>query len=196
MKHIIKNSRGFTLIELLVVIAIIAVLSVAVILTLNPAELLKQARDSTRVSDLSTLKSAVSLYLADVTPISIGTNLVCYSHAATTTEVGSQVCLASLSATSLATTSTRTANGAGWLPVNFTAISSGAPIGNLPADPSTGGNNGNYYYTYITRVASTTFEMAARAESVKYSQSGSSDITSTDGGNNNSWNEQGTDLSL
>src|SRR3989338_2108717 len=56
MKHIIKNSKGFTLIELLVVIAIIAVLAVAVILTLNPAELLKQARDSTRVSDMSTLK--------------------------------------------------------------------------------------------------------------------------------------------
>ena len=39
---------GFTLIELLVVIAIIAILAVVVILTLNPAQLLAQARDSTR----------------------------------------------------------------------------------------------------------------------------------------------------
>ena len=35
-----KNRKGFTLIELLIVIAIIAVLSVVVILSLNPAELL------------------------------------------------------------------------------------------------------------------------------------------------------------
>src|SRR5471030_3210736 len=61
-----KNRSGFTLIELLVVIAIIAILSVVVILTLNPAELLRQARDSNRVSDFATLKSALGLYAADV----------------------------------------------------------------------------------------------------------------------------------
>src|SRR5579863_4498952 len=65
IKH--KNSRkGFTLIELLVVIAIIAVLAVVVVLTLNPAELLRQARDSNRISDFATLKSALSLYAEDV----------------------------------------------------------------------------------------------------------------------------------
>ena len=60
------HSRAFTLIELLVVIAIVAVLAVTVILTLNPAQLLRQARDSNRTQDLATLKSAISLYLADV----------------------------------------------------------------------------------------------------------------------------------
>ncbi|MBI5221157.1 MAG: prepilin-type N-terminal cleavage/methylation domain-containing protein, partial [Candidatus Liptonbacteria bacterium] len=39
------NTKGFTLIELLVVIAIIAILAAVVILTLNPGQLLKQARD-------------------------------------------------------------------------------------------------------------------------------------------------------
>ena len=34
------STKGFTLVELLVVIAILAVLSVAVVLVLNPAELL------------------------------------------------------------------------------------------------------------------------------------------------------------
>jgi len=41
---------AFTLIELLIVIAIIAILSIVVILVLNPAQLLKQSRDSNRVS--------------------------------------------------------------------------------------------------------------------------------------------------
>src|SRR5271156_210597 len=62
-----KNKRGFTLIELLVVIAIIAILSVVVILTLNPAELLRQSRDSNRISDLSVTKSAIAFYLVSVT---------------------------------------------------------------------------------------------------------------------------------
>ncbi|HEY4526144.1 MAG TPA: prepilin-type N-terminal cleavage/methylation domain-containing protein, partial [Candidatus Paceibacterota bacterium] len=44
---------SFTLIELLIVIAIVAILSTVVIITLNPAELLRQSRDSVRLSDLS-----------------------------------------------------------------------------------------------------------------------------------------------
>src|SRR3989344_7995871 len=56
---------GFTLIELLIVIAILVVLSVAVVVILNPAELLRQARDSTRISDLASVNSAIALYLAD-----------------------------------------------------------------------------------------------------------------------------------
>jgi prepilin-type N-terminal cleavage/methylation domain-containing protein len=43
---------GFTLIELLIVIAIIAILSVVVVLALNPAEMLRESRDNNRVSDM------------------------------------------------------------------------------------------------------------------------------------------------
>jgi len=56
---------AFTLIELLIVIAVIAILSIVVVLTLNPAEMLRQSRDSTRVSDLDTLAHAISLYQED-----------------------------------------------------------------------------------------------------------------------------------
>ncbi len=45
---------AFTLVELLVVIAIIAILAVEVTLTLNPAQLLAQSRDATRISDMAT----------------------------------------------------------------------------------------------------------------------------------------------
>ena len=62
MRHNKHKQKGFTLIELLIVIAIIAILAVVVVLTLNPAELLRQARDSNRISDFATIKSALALY--------------------------------------------------------------------------------------------------------------------------------------
>src|SRR5579864_7625913 len=64
--------QAFTLIELLVVIAVVAILSVVVILTLNPAELLRQSRDANRLSDLAVTKSAIAFYLASVTSPAIG----------------------------------------------------------------------------------------------------------------------------
>lgn len=42
-----NRRNSFTLIELLIVVAIVAILAIVVVLTLNPAELLKQSRDST-----------------------------------------------------------------------------------------------------------------------------------------------------
>jgi prepilin-type N-terminal cleavage/methylation domain-containing protein len=41
--------KGFTLIELLIVIAILAILATAVVLVLNPAQILAQARDAQRI---------------------------------------------------------------------------------------------------------------------------------------------------
>ena len=59
--------KGFTLIELLIVIAILAILATTVVLVLNPAQILAQARDAQRISDLSSIKSAIALYLATAT---------------------------------------------------------------------------------------------------------------------------------
>jgi len=61
----LRNQRSFTLIELLVVIAILAILAVAVVLVLNPAEFVRQSRDSARLQDLSTLNKALILYQVD-----------------------------------------------------------------------------------------------------------------------------------
>ena len=80
--NIKSNKKSvFTLIELLVVIAIIAILMVVVVITLNPGQLLAQSRDSNRLSNMSTLKTALSLYTADVaTTTTLGTKGICYSY--------------------------------------------------------------------------------------------------------------------
>ena len=80
-------------------------------------------------------------------------------------------------------------NGTGWLPVNFTSISSGAPVGNLPVDPV---NNTTYYYAYAASGTNLTFEMDAKMESTKYSLGGGSDVGSADGGSSSSLYEVGT----
>jgi hypothetical protein len=59
----------------------------------------------------------------------------------------------------------RTVNGTGWIPVNFQSISSGAPIGSLPVDPTNQTSSGQFY-SYNTNGAQ--FEVTANLESQKY----------------------------
>ncbi len=190
MQH--PQTKGFTLIELLVVIAIIAVLAVVVVLTLNPAELLKQARDSNRISDLNTLKSAISLYVADG-----GSSLATgYSscYVSTSTSPGANCnSVFSTNYVTATTTGSQVVNGSGWIPVNFSAITSGAPISNLPVDPV---NNATYWYGYGATSSNTTFKLTANMESTKYAQGGSNDVESTDGGRSSTTYEVGTNVNL
>lgn len=60
-----KFSSGFTLIELLVVITILGVLATLALVTLNPAEAQKKARDSQRLKDMAVIQSIVEQYLTD-----------------------------------------------------------------------------------------------------------------------------------
>lgn len=214
-----NNRKGFTLIELLVVIAIIAVLAVVVVLTLNPAELLRQARDSNRLSDFATLKSALSLYATDVVT---STNLngtagmtgngaydlylyqtsgnnaptAMATYNTTSTVQGSWGFLGGEAAatTTAQGAAGRAVNGTGWIPVNFGAISSGAPLAALPVDPSNsyGGTASSSLYAYVYAASSTVYKLTTRMESTKYVNGGGSDVESTDGGSNPVSYEQGT----
>ena len=193
MQRYIETVKGFTLIELLVVIAILVVLSVVVILTLNPAELLRQARDSTRLSDMATMKSAVALYLADVAQPTLGDSTRCYVHSSSTLGVGTRCGPAGVERFLAGTnnvSSSIAVDTSGWMPVNFAGISGGSPIAAVPTDPT---NNATLYYAYRVNPANTTqYEFNMKLESLKYA----STTSQTDGGNLPDIYEGGTLLSL
>jgi prepilin-type N-terminal cleavage/methylation domain-containing protein len=198
MQGIRKSQKGFTLIELLVVIAIIAILSVVVILTLNPAELLRQSRDSNRISDMSVLKSAIGYYLATAASPSIGTS-TCYQSAPVGSGTSTAACAVFFrtATSSVAASSTQT-DGTGWLPINFSGLTGGSPLGALPQDPLTaaGTNDRVHIYGYIASSTQLTFKLDAHMESLKYGYQGSNDVVSTDGGIDSASYEQGTNLQL
>ena len=167
--------RGFTLIELLIVIGILAILAVAVVLVLNPAELLAQARDSQRLSNLSSLKSSVAFYLSTVNSpdVTNGAGARVGRCMVGTTSPFTQACT---NVTSTLVT------GVGWVTVNLNAIQGGSPIAALPIDPS---NTTTYFYAWAgtpptDATNANVFELDARLESQKFRGQ-----MATDGGNQN-----------
>ena len=164
--------KGFTLLELLIVIGIMAVLATAATIVLNPAQLLAQARDSQRISDMDALKAALALYLTDVAAPDLNGTLADAGCAASAT-TGSYVVVAPttvsfMNRTANAVDADRTTDGAGWLPVNLSSISGGSsPLAVLPIDPV---NSGNNVYRYACDQTAKTFELNACLESTKYLQ--------------------------
>ena len=182
---------AFTLIELLVVIAIIAILAVVVVLVLNPAQLLAQSRDANRISDLSTLKSALSIYQTDQGTGGMGTSSIMYVSVPDASSTCGDLGLPSAGPDVWGCSNIsayRSTNGTGWIPVNFAAISSGAPFGSLPVDPVNQTSSG-LYYTYETSGAA--YELTAALESSKYAST-----AQNDGGQYADLYEQGTSLAL
>lgn len=186
--------KGFTLVELLIVIAILAVLAVTVVVVLNPAELLRQSRDSTRISDLAAVNSAISLYMTDVTSPGIGgadnatcTTLSRCTAATTTTPFNGQNITGNGCGVGTAIASL-SIDGTGWVAVDLANITGGSPLARLPLDPI---NTANYPYAYACNGLN--FELDTRLESTKYNGLMAND---KDGGTNPNWYEVGNTVGL
>lgn len=196
-----NSNKGFTLLELLIVITILAVLSSVVVIVLNPAELLKRARDSQRISDLSSIKTAISYYLVntsspklslngDATDCSDGTAKRLFSYQ-------SGINFSGWASTTVAS---QAVNGTGWIPVNLTDLTGGSPISKYPIDPvgqlGAAGGASSLYYVYTCNNANKSFEINANMESSYYKSGGVGDVESKDGGNIATIYEEGTAVDL
>ena len=175
--------RAFTLIELLVVIAIIAILSIVVVLTLSPAELLRQGRDATRISDMDTLNRALGLYVTDLSVqgshLSLGNASTVYvslvDASSTCGSWGLPALPTGYTYHCSSVSSSRSIDSNGWLPVSLKTITTGSPLGSLPVDPQNQSSS-NLYYTYQTD--GFTYKLTSFFESQKYAkamQNGGSD---------------------
>lgn len=213
---------GFTLLELLIVVAIIAILSVALVLVLNPAESLKKSRDAQRISDMNTMKTALGLYLTSTSTPYLGSatantackttlaayasgNKVFYSlptSAGTISDATIDGGSTSIPAPSNVATPALT-DGTGWIPVNFDTLTGGSPISNLPIDPvnaldSTNSvsniTNVSFMYRYACLQTPLAFEINAPLESIAYTQTDNK--MTSDGGNNSNYYEVGTNLKI
>ncbi len=171
------------MIELLVVIAILAVLAVAVVLVLNPAELIKEGRDTTRISDLAAVNSAIALWTADVLSTTGNWSATSTCQAATTSPGGVGSCYV---------TSSTVVTGAGWVPLNFGLIASGAPLAREPIDPNlgattckqgTGTASTTCQYAFYASSTVGSYKLETLMESAKFYTGGSSHVTDNDGGN-------------
>lgn len=211
------ETKGFTLLELLIVIAILAILSVTLVLVLNPAESLKKSRDTQRMSDMTTLKTALGLYLTTVGgangPFLTGTdNARCVGGATPrvfySTTLGTDTSVAG-AITAVGSTTTTT-DGAGWLPVDLDNITGGSPVSNLPLDPSNtlandGGGagaastsdaitNDALVYRYACSTTNLTFEINSKLESAAFTTDDNK--AAKDGGNNSYLYEVGTAINI
>ncbi len=190
-------AKGFTLIELLIVIGILAVLATVTLLVLNPAQMFAQARDSQRISDLNTIKSAISLYLSTAaTPTSLGAT--CGTNFWGTIGTSTPENLGLSTRTFIGATETTTVGSTGWVPVPLDTMSGGSPISSLPLDPTgiSSGSNSTvaqaYYYACST--TQMTFKLFGNMESSRYYNTGTDDKESTDGGVVDWLYETGTNL--
>ncbi len=167
------SDNGFTLIELLIVIGILAILVAAVVVVLNPSQLLAQARDANRLSELTAANSALNLYTQDAAGSAFlgtaSTTYVSVPDPAATTSAGSNCSSLGFPPTGYHCAGPnfyRNTDGTGWIPVNFSTMSVGSPLPALPVDPVNTTSSGDYYRYTTDGTASWT--LSAIPESAKY----------------------------
>lgn len=187
--------RAFTLIELLIVIGVLAVLAVAVILTLNPAELLRQSRDTRRVAEIKALNAGINGFSSGNPKASLGTSSLLYVSLPDSDPACGSWALPPLPGPweyrCAPETSYRNLDGTGWIPLNVANLAKYVSVSALPVDPV---NDATRFYAYAT--ASSTWEVSAFLESRRLGAGGSGDLAGRDGGDSATRYEQGRALDL
>jgi prepilin-type N-terminal cleavage/methylation domain-containing protein len=191
-----RVKTAFTLVELLIVIAILAVLAAAVVIVLNPAELLAQARDGGRISDMKAVQSALDIFTTDKPGVSQGSANIVYVSLPDSSPVCASHSLPALPAGwtyQCATSAThRNIDGTGWIPVDFGSLSGGSPIPFLPVDPQNDATVGKYYSYMVGDASGGNFLLTVPLESTKHLQG----VAVKDGGTDSSRFEVGTNMAL
>lgn len=168
-----RSSRGFTMIELLIVVAIIAILAVAAVVLLNPSEMIQEGKDHNRLSDTTSLYTAIGLAQSD--GLSLGNASTVYVSLPDPTLTGAQTSscgywnLVSLPTDTIYQCASpqdyRNTDGTGWIPIDFAQSAGGSPFGELPIDPQNQSSSGQYY-AYATQ--GTSYEVTSKMGSQKY----------------------------
>jgi concanavalin A-like lectin/glucanase superfamily protein len=181
----------------LVTVAIISVLAIVVVVVINVPEVLRQSRDSSRLTDMKSLNSALALYLNELPNGFTGSSSTVYvslpdktlsgNQTSTCTSLGLPTPPAGYAYQCSSPQSFRHVNGTGWVPVNFSQLSSGAPMSLLPADPINQSST-DLYYTYAANGPD--YVVAALPESQKYAS-----LAAQDGGNDSALFEAGSGIS-
>ena len=188
---LINKNKGFTLVELLIVISILSALAAAVVVVINPAEMLRQGRDATRMGNIGTLHRTLSMFQIDRPGDSMGSpgviNVSIPSDLPDCANLGLPP-IPGWVYRCVPAADLRNINGTGWIPINFTTMSRGSPLSSLPVDPVNTVASGAFY-VFVTDGRSWT--LASLLESERHAPS-----ALRDGGTDAARFEAGTNLSL
>ena len=189
----LKNNKSFTLIELLIVIAILALLMSIIIITLNPSEILKQTRDTKRISQITALNNAIKIFQVNKSSVSLGTTNKVYvsipDSDSSCVNLGLPILPSGYTYACSTVANYQKTDGTGWVPINFNSLDIGSPLSVLPADPTNATSSG-LYFTFTTD--SIDYELASILESDKNMQ----EVAQNDGGYSDNGFERGSNLSL
>jgi len=130
IKKTALKPQGFTLVELLVVIAIVAILAAVVILIIQPIELQRRGKDSSRMADLANLNTAINSALSEAT--GSAESILCvggeYPCSGSSYPLGAD---------------TRKNDGTGWIKINLSQAAMTVPT--LYVDPV---NDSVFHFSY------------------------------------------------